>query len=150
MTLSAADNHPLGQHLVGLDHVVIRARNPERLIAFYRDVIGCPVERTLEEYGLVQLRAGNGLVDIVDAAGKLGLDGGPPPNGQGINMAHFCLLLDMDEQSLREHLLRHQVTHGEFAVRYGATGFGLSTYIKDPEGNSLELKLSDIHHDLTV
>ena len=44
--------------LVGLDHVVLRVADFDRSIAFYEEVLGCPVERRLEDLGLVQLRAG--------------------------------------------------------------------------------------------
>ncbi|MBW2726999.1 MAG: VOC family protein, partial [Deltaproteobacteria bacterium] len=63
----------------GLDHVVLRVADIETSIAFYRDVLGCPVERRLEEFGLVQLRAGSSLVDLVDIASPLGKAGGDEP-----------------------------------------------------------------------
>ena len=63
----------------GLDHVVLRVSDMERSIAFYRDVLGCPIERRLEELGLVQLRAGKSLVDLVDIASPLGKAGGSQP-----------------------------------------------------------------------
>ena len=50
----------------GLDHVVVRARNADAMVAFYRDVLGCAVEReSSPEFGLTQLRAGTSLIDVV-------------------------------------------------------------------------------------
>ena len=50
-----------------IDHIVLRTTRPQILIDFYRDVLGCAPERALPpEAGLVQLRAGNALIDIVD------------------------------------------------------------------------------------
>ena len=123
----------------GLDHVVIRAARPEATIAFYRDVLGCPIERQLD-IGLVQLRAGASLIDIVPAESALGRMGGPPPSA-GRNMDHFCLKLErFDEAAIRAHLTANGVESGPAERRYGADGYGPSIYLKDPEGNTVELK----------
>ena len=55
-----------------LDHLVLRARDLDRLTAFYRDVLGCQLERELEELGLVQLRAGASLIDLISTSGETG------------------------------------------------------------------------------
>lgn len=126
----------------GLDHVVLRTAHPKRLIAFYRDVLGCPVEReTSSEIGLVQLRAGSSLIDIVSVDGKLGRAGGRAPGLEGRNLDHFCVRLDgFDEAAIRDHLRRHRVEAGDTEQRYGAEGDGPSIYIEDPDGNVVELK----------
>lgn len=127
--------------LRGLDHVVLRARDAEGMVRFYREVLGCSEERRVAEIGLVQLRAGSALIDIVPVDSELGRRGGGPPGSGGRNMDHFCLLVDpFDEQSLRKSLAAHGVEPGETAIRYGATGFGPSIYLEDPEGNTVELK----------
>ena len=65
-----------------IDHVVLRTSNPEDMTAFYRDVLGCAVERTLSpEIGLIQLRAGSALIDLVDVDSELGRAGGAAPGG---------------------------------------------------------------------
>ena len=125
----------------GIDHVVVRAADLERMIAFYRDVLGCAVERRVDELGLVQLRAGSALVDLVAVDGALGRQGGAAPGAEGRNMDHFCLRLErFDVEALRRHLQSHGVEVGELATRYGAEGKGPSLYIKDPEDNLVELK----------
>jgi catechol 2,3-dioxygenase-like lactoylglutathione lyase family enzyme len=125
--------------LRGIDHVVIRAVHAEQTIAFYRDVLGCTVERTLD-IGLVQLRAGASLIDVVPVDSRLGRAGGPPPSG-GRNMDHFCLkLAAFDESAIRAYLASHGIEAPHAETRYGADGFGPSLYVKDPEGNVVELK----------
>jgi glyoxylase I family protein len=125
----------------GLDHIVIRARDVPAMVAFYRDVLGCPVEKVQEDFGLTQLRAGASLIDIVDVDGKLGKMGGAAPGGEAHNMDHFCLSIrPWDEAALLAHLKAHGVAAGEVGRRYGADGYGPSIYLKDPEGNSVELK----------
>jgi len=126
----------------GLDHVVIRVADVERALRFYRDCLGCTEERRVDELGLVQLRAGTGLVDLVDLAGPLGKAGGPPPGeGGGPNVDHFALDLEsFDGDALRAHLEEHGVAPGDVGRRYGARGPGPSMYVRDPDGNVVELK----------
>lgn len=124
-----------------IDHVVIRARDIAAMVAFYRDVLGCPVELVQEELGLWQLRAGSALIDLVDVEGKLGLEGGAPPGADAHNVDHFCLQVDpWDPDAILAHLAGHGVTAEPPGRRYGAEGYGPSIYLSDPEGNRVELK----------
>ncbi len=124
-----------------IDHVVIRARDLERMVAFYRDVLGCAVDRRRDDLGLVHMRAGASLIDLISVDGKLGRQGGAPPAEEGRNVDHLCLRIDpFDEAELRAHLAQHGVEAGETQSNYGAEGEGPSVYIKDPEGNTIELK----------
>lgn len=124
----------------GIDHIVLRVRDVARALEFYRDALGCTVEREQHALGLTQLRAGRSLIDLVTADGPLGrreLRAGSP----GPNVEHFCLtLLPFDEGALRAHLATHGIEAGEGAERYGAEGEGRSIYIEDPDGNRVELK----------
>ncbi len=126
----------------GLDHIVIRAHDAGALVDFYCTVLGCRVERELPpEIGLFQLRAGSALIDIVAVDGGLGRMGGRGPGEDGRNLDHFCVRIrDWDEATLRAELARHGVEGSDVATRYGAMGMGPSIYIRDPEGNTIELK----------
>lgn len=125
----------------GLDHVVIRVRDMARLVAFWRDVLGCEVEKVQHKLGLTQMRAGRSLVDLVDVEGKIGRQGGAPPGAEGRNMDHFCLRVDpFDGAAIQAHLKAHGVEPGAVEQRYGAEGDGPSIYFTDPEGNTIELK----------
>lgn len=126
---------------LGLDHLVLRVSDVDRSIAFYAEVLGCPVERRIDELGLVQLRAGDSLIDLVDVASPLGKSGGGAADPQARNVDHFALrLARFDESAIREHLARLGVEAGDTGTRYGADGFGPSIYIRDPDGNTVELK----------
>lgn len=124
-----------------IDHLVLRVLDLKAMLGFYCGVLGCTVERQQDAIGLVQLRAGRSLIDLVPVDGVLGRRGGSIPAPDGRNMDHFCLRIDpWDEAAIRSHLDRHGVSIGETGTRYGAEGDGPSIYIADPEGNTVELK----------
>ena len=124
-----------------IDHVVLRVRDGEAMVAFYCDVLGCSVERRQDGIGLLQLRAGGSLIDLVSVDGKLGRMGGTAPGTEGRNLDHLCLRVDpFDRDAIAVHLQAHGVRLGEFGSRYGAEGEGPSQYLFDPEGNMVELK----------
>ncbi len=126
---------------LGIDHVVVRVRDLEAMIAFYCDVIGCTVERRRDDIGLIQLRAGAALIDLVPVDGVLGAKGGAAPGPEGRNMDHLCLrIADFEIEAVRAHLKSHGVEPGEEGLRYGSTGEAVSIYFTDPDGNVLELR----------
>jgi catechol 2,3-dioxygenase-like lactoylglutathione lyase family enzyme len=119
-------------HITGIDHVVVRTADQVRALAFYRDVLGLVVEREQPELQLLQLRAGRSLIDLVP---------GVRADQQRPNIDHFALGVDpFDESELRAHLAARGVAVIESGLRYGADGEGLSLYIRDPDGNKIELK----------
>jgi glyoxylase I family protein len=124
-----------------IDHIVLRVTDVDVMVDFYARILGCPVEKRQEDLGLVQLRAGRSLIDLVSIDGKLGRAGGAAPGAEGRNVDHFCLRVDtFDEPALRVHLHAAGVQVVESGTRYGAEGDGPSLYIVDPEGNTVELK----------
>ena len=90
------------------------------------------VERRLESIGLVQLRAGAAMIDLVPRT---------EDEDDGRNMDHFAVRIEaMDVAAIGAHLQRHGLDPGEVRRRYGAEGYGSSIYISDPDGNTVELK----------
>src|SRR5712691_7580955 len=135
-TRSASNTGPVIR-IAGLDHVVLRVGDLDRAIEFYQKVLGCHVERRLEQPKLVQLRAGASLIDLVPAA----VSPYAAEDASGRNMDHFAIRVDgFDAAALTAHLRRHGITVGEVRERYGAEGYGPSLYISDPDGNTVELK----------
>ncbi|MSP68572.1 MAG: VOC family protein [Alphaproteobacteria bacterium] len=127
--------------ILGLDHVVLRVADAERALKFYRDILGCRIERHRSELGLIQLRAGSSLIDLVLVDSELGRRGGGAVAAGGHNMDHFALRVDVaDLARLRAGIVAQGVAVGEPARRYGADGYGQSIYLTDPDGNTLELK----------
>lgn len=124
-----------------IDHLVLRTEHAEEMIAFYTDVLGMSVERHLVEMGLIQLRAGRSLLDLVPVESPLGRKGGAAPAEHGRNLDHFCLRVEpFDEAAIRARLKDMGVAAGPIERRYGAEGTGPSIYIADPDGNTVELK----------
>lgn len=125
-----------------IDHIVLRTENLDHMIGFYSGVLGCKVERSLApDTGLTQLRAGKSLIDLVTVDSELGRTGGGPPSASENNLDHFCLQIESASPGeLSRWLESHGIEHGEFKTRYGAEGFGPSLYVKDPDGNTIELR----------
>lgn len=124
-----------------IDHIVLRVTDLDRMLRFYCDALGCTVEKRQDEIGLVQLRAGRSLIDLVPVDGQLGRAGGAPPGREGRNLDHFCLRVEpFDEATIRQRLQAHGAEPGPVEQRNGAEGEGPSIYVTDPEGNVVELK----------
>jgi glyoxylase I family protein len=124
-----------------IDHVVLRVTDLGAMLRFYGEALGCDIERRQDAIGLVQLRAGGSLIDLVPVDGKLGRAGGAAPGPEGRNMDHLCLRVEpFDEAEIRSRLAKYGYAAGPLAQRYGAEGDGPSIYVTDPEGNVVELK----------
>lgn len=124
-----------------IDHLVLRVADLDAMLRFYCDALGCAVERRKDDIGLVQLRAGRSMIDLVPVDGQLGRAGGAAPGAEGRNLDHFCLRIEpFDEPAIRAELTARGIEVGAVATRNGAEGEGPSVYVRDPEGNTIELK----------
>lgn len=119
-----------------IDHVLLIVKGLERALVFYRDVLGCRIVDSLPEYGMVELRAGGSMIDLVDIGAREGAWARPDVAG-GRNVDHLCLAISgASEPTLRAHLAAHAVE----IVEEDAREDGLSLYVRDPSGNTIELK----------
>lgn len=124
-----------------LDHIVLRVSDLERSMRFYEQVLGCQLAKRRDDLGLVHLRAGASMLDLVDVQGSIGRAGGPAATGEGRNVDHFCLRIEpFDEAQILAHLASHGVVAENAVQRFGAEGTGPSLYFNDPDGNQVELK----------
>lgn len=124
-----------------IDHVVLRVQDINAMTRFYCDVLGAQYVAYRPEFGMTHLRAGASLIDLVAVDGPLGKAGGAAPGGEGRNMDHLCLRVEpFDPDAIVSHLNAHGVAVGDIRPRFGAEGNGVSIYLTDPEGNTVELK----------
>lgn len=114
-----------------IDHIVLKTNCIDKMIEFYCDILGCHIER--KQQRLTQIRAGVNLIDLVE------VDNPIDKNNQ--NLEHFCLCIRPFEfESLKSYFTQHNIQINRYGERYGAKGLGYSFYIKDPEGNEIELR----------
>ena len=123
-----------------LDHVVLRTSKMAAMRAFYGD-LGCPVVLDRhEQLGLVQLRLGTSMLDLVDVSGPLG--GEDPQVVPRSNVDHFAVRIEpFDADAILAFCTERDIPATLMAQPLlGADGFGPAVYIEDPEGNRVELK----------
>ncbi|CAK28313.1 Possible glyoxalase [Synechococcus sp. RCC307] len=133
--------------LMGIDHVVIRVRDLEPMLAFYTEVLGCEVAKHNAPLDLWHLRAGSALIDLVPVNGVLGRSGGASgdtklPAASGRNVDHVAFKVQpFDPPALLSHLQSHGIdAKATLQSRFGTDGDGPSIQFTDPEGNGIELK----------
>jgi glyoxylase I family protein len=121
--------------ILRLDHVVLRVEDLARAEAFYRNLLGASVERRIDKpIVLVQLRIGESILDLVPGRVRDGDDSRD-------NMEHFCMRVEpFDPEAITAHVLACGGVPEPKRELYGADGFGWSIYLRDPEGNRVELK----------
>lgn len=125
-----------------LDHMVLRVRDLDASLAFYGGLLGLEVVGRAEfdagERPFLSVRIGSQLIDLWPDTGydrDLGARAG--------GLFHFCVRVAGD---LVRDVLPHLEAAGvellevEPAVRFGATGFGKSIYVRDRDGYIVELK----------
>ena len=126
--------------LEGIDHILLLVSGMHDALRFYCDVLGCRIESELPEFSMVQLRAGSALIDLVDVGASAGKWALPEIPG-GRNLDHVCIAITAcDEQDLRDYLAAHDTKIVEERLHKGARGNSLSIYVRDPSGNTIELK----------
>jgi catechol 2,3-dioxygenase-like lactoylglutathione lyase family enzyme len=128
--------------VTALDHFVLRVRDLDRSLAFYRDILGLPIQ-FLEEYRagqrpFVSARIGSQLLDLVPDS-TYNPDDGMRSGG----FLHFCVGVPAGQlEGIIPWLKQRgvEVIEDQPVPRMGATGMGLSSYVRDPDGYIVELK----------
>ena len=120
----------------GIDHVVLQITDVEGSLFFYTEILGLAVERVIEDMGLYQVRCGRSLIDLRALEEGSVLAG---KDQRGID--HLCLHMHGDIDEIVRHLKANEVPIVMGPVElYGATGYGTSVYVTDPNGHTIELK----------
>jgi catechol 2,3-dioxygenase-like lactoylglutathione lyase family enzyme len=131
-----------------IDHVVLRVRDIEQSVSFYKSLLGCEIVKRRDDLGLVHLRAGASMIDLISVHGPLGQLGGEAPGPDCKNMDHLCLRIEpFDKGTILAFLAAAGAKHiPEAHTNFGAEGSGPSIYFSDPDGNQIELKGPAISH----
>ncbi|HLM19523.1 MAG TPA: VOC family protein [Acidimicrobiia bacterium] len=119
-------------HVTGLDHVVLNVGDVERSLAFYCGELGLAPERADEwrrgEVLFPSVRVdAHTIIDLLAVART------------GENADHLCLVVEPVDLEVVKASGRFEVVDGP-ATRFGARGNGTSLYVKDPDGNTVELR----------
>lgn len=118
--------------VVGPDHVVLVSPDPERLVDWYVGELGLVAERLEQwragEVPFVSLRVSDSfLIDV--------LRGEP----SGVNVDHVALVVDEVDLDAIAASGRFEIEMGP-ADLFGARGTGRGVYLRDPDGNRIELR----------
>ena len=117
--------------VTGLDHIVLNVADVHRSLDFYVGTLG------MEPVRLREWEAGEALfVSVrVDAGTIIDL---MTIDRDGQNVDHLCLVIEDDVDALAERG-ELDIEHGP-ADLFGARGQGRSVYVRDPDGNLVELR----------
>ena len=119
-------------HITGVDHVVVNVADAEKSLAFYCGELGLEGVRVEEwrsgEAPFPSVRVSEGtILDLFEL----------PRTGENVN--HFCLTVEPTDFEQVKASGRFHVLDGP-GKRFGARGEGVSLYIRDPDGNTVELR----------
>jgi catechol 2,3-dioxygenase-like lactoylglutathione lyase family enzyme len=116
--------------VTGFDHVVINTTNTEAMLGFYCGELG------LEPVRVDEWRRGEVLFPSARVTPETIIDLFPAERS-GENMNHICLVIEPDDlDAIAARFPDSQRADGLF----GAQGFAASVYVKDPDGNTIELR----------
>ena len=130
-----------------LDHIVLAVRDMDAMLRFYLEVIGLAPHRVGEYragaalFPCARINEGT-LIDLLPRALWVGADSGA---GTFPNLNHFCICLEPAEwnaQLARLAAAGVEIEAGPMTLS-GARGEGTSIYVRDPDGNKLELRYYD-------
>ncbi len=118
----------------GLDHIVLNVADAERSMRWYCDRLGLEPERYDEwkagEAPFVSVRIDEGtIIDLFET------------ERSGENLNHFAVWVTGDVESI---VAQDDVELVRRAPRvFGARGWGSAVYVRDPDGNEVELRQYD-------
>ena len=117
-----------------MDHIVLRVVDPERSLRWYCDELGLAGDR-VEEW-----RRGEASFPSVRVDGGTIIDLLAAPDEGGRNLDHFCLVIEPTDLHAVAASGRYDVVEGPTEPRSGARGMATALYVRDPDGNVVELR----------
>jgi len=123
----------------GFDHIALVTKNLAAMKKFYSEHLGLPIEnegKSKAGYNVTTFRAGDALLDLFEASPT-----NPAPLAN-LSEEHFCLQATGSSiYDVIATLKRKGLEPTQAEVNNGALGKGLSTFVRDPDGNKVEIKV---------
>lgn len=121
--------------VTGFDHLVLVSADVERCLAWYTGELGCEPVR-VEEW-----RRGEVFFPSFRISPETIIDVLPGDRAAAgaRNVDHLCLVVEPTDLAAVAASGRFDVVDGP-DTRYGARGDGTSLYVRDPDGNVVELR----------
>jgi catechol 2,3-dioxygenase-like lactoylglutathione lyase family enzyme len=117
---------------IGVDHLVLTVADVERTLSWYEEHLG------LEPLRVDEWRKGDAPFPSLRLNESMIIDVILGPRA-GENVDHICLLVDTDDLDALAASGRFDVVGGPSRL-WGARGYGQGLYVRDPDGNVLELR----------
>lgn len=124
--------------LRALDHLVLTVRDIPATIAFYRDALGMTADTFTPADGTTRwaLNFGRQKINLHQAGFEFSPKAAQPSPGS----ADLCFLTDTDLDAWQAQLAQNGIAIEQGPIaRTGATGPVTSIYIRDPDGNLIEI-----------
>jgi catechol 2,3-dioxygenase-like lactoylglutathione lyase family enzyme len=125
-------------HVQGFDHLVLRVRDVERSLRWYTDVLGLAGER-VEEWRRGEVLFPSLRIDATSLIDLLPAGEHQVPDADRRNVDHLCLVVDAVDLAAVRDSGAFDVVGGP-ARLFGARGDGWGLYVRDPDGNVVELR----------
>jgi len=121
-------------NITGFDHIVLTVRSIARTCDFYERALGAQVITFGE--GRTALLLGEHKINLHEAGNEFEPKAAAPTPGSG----DICLITGVPLADVREHFRAQGIAIEEGPVaRTGARGPIMSLYIRDPDGNLIEI-----------
>jgi glyoxylase I family protein len=123
----------------GVDHIALVTKKLEAMKKFYIESLGLTLEQEGKGkagYNVVTLRAGESLIDLFEASPT------NPAPAANLIAGHFCLSATVTSiYDVIATFKRKGLDPSQAEVNSGAKGKGLSIWVRDPDGNKIEIKV---------
>ena len=125
--------------ITSIDHIVLTSKDVDKTIKFYTQILGMTLERfpvANEKNERLALKFGNQKINIHDASSPFSPHAEYPTSGS----IDICFLSHIDLKEWSKIFATNNITIENGPVRKtGATGPLMSLYVRDPDGNLIEI-----------